>query len=78
MDERKFYQIELKDKHNHRWYRDEGEYDTEAELHEEMGEVIQEAGKGWRVVEVIVKETIVSRGYEVKEKINELPQPHGV
>ena len=66
MDERKFYQIELKDKHSHRWYRDEGEYDTEAELHEEMGEVIQEAGRGWRVVEVIVKETIVSRGYERK------------
>ncbi len=72
MDERKFYQIELKDRHNRRWYRDEAEYDTEAELHEEMGEVIQEAGKGWRVVEVIVKEAIVSRGYEVKEKINEL------
>lgn len=66
MDERIQYQLELKDKHNGKWYRDEGEYDTEAELHEELAELIENASKGWRVVEVIIKETIVSRGYERK------------
>lgn len=64
--ERKQYQLELKNKHSGKWQRDDGEYDTEEELREELAELIEEAGKGWRVVEVVTKETIVSRGYEVK------------
>lgn len=65
--EYQYYVLEYYDNDYGRMRRDSAQWKSEGELHDNMGEIIKASDGNWRVIEIVHKETVVTRGERVVE-----------
>lgn len=56
--EREYYAMETRDHRRQRWIRDDGEYETVADLKGDWEDLIVEGVTKWRIVKIVVSEVI--------------------